>query len=81
MLKTLLIVFGVYLLFKFIFELILPAVKVAGQVKKQMSAMQDRMEGYEAQQQQNRAQSTATKTEKKPPAAGDYIDFEEIKTK
>ncbi len=81
MLKTLLIAFLVYVLFKFIFELIIPAAKVAGQVKKQMSAMQERMEGFEAQQQQNRTQTTSANTEKKAPAAGDYIDFEEIRTK
>ncbi|MFN5335076.1 MAG: hypothetical protein ACK5BV_07815 [Bacteroidota bacterium] len=81
MVKSLLIAFLVYILFKFIFELIIPAAKVAGQVKKQMSAMQERMEGFEAQQQQNRAQSTKPKTEKKSHTTGDYIDFEEVSSK
>jgi uncharacterized membrane protein (DUF106 family) len=81
MLKTLLIAFLVYILFKFIFELLIPAAKVAGQVKKQMSAMQEQMEGFKAQQQQNRGQSTQPKEEKKSEAAGEYIDFEEVSSK
>lgn len=80
MLKTLLIAFLVYVLFKFIFDLIIPAAKVASQVKRQMNGMKEQMESFQAQQQQNRAQATSPKTEKKSPAAGDYIDFEEIKT-
>ncbi len=81
MLKTLLIAFLVYILFKFIFELLIPAAKVAGQVKKQMSAMQEQMEGFKAQQQQNRAPSAKPNTEKKAHSAGDYIDFEEVSSK
>jgi predicted Holliday junction resolvase-like endonuclease len=81
MLKTLLIAFLVYILFKFIFELLIPAAKVAGQVKKQMNSMQEQMESFKAQQQQNRAQSTQPKEEKKPEAAGEYIDFEEVSSK
>ncbi len=81
MLKTLLIAFLVYVLFKFIFELIIPAAKVASQVKRQMNGMKEQMESFQAQQQQNRTQTTPPKPEKKSPATGDYIDFEEIKTK
>jgi hypothetical protein len=82
MLKTLLIAFLVYVLFKFIFDLIIPAAKVASQVKRQMNGMKEQMENFQAlQQQQNRAQATSPKTEKKSPTAGDYIDFEEISSK
>ena len=80
MLKTLLIAFLVYILFKFIFELLIPAAKVAGQVKKQMNTMQEQMESFKAQQQ-GRAQATKPKEDKKPEAAGDYIDFEEVSSK
>ena len=80
MLKTLLISFLVYILFKFIFELLIPAAKVAGQVKKQMNAMQEQMEGFKAQQQ-SQAETTKPKEEKKPEAAGEYIDFEEVSSK
>lgn len=81
MLKTLLIAFLVYILFKFIFDLIIPAAKVASQVKRQMNGMKEQMESFQAQQQQNRTQPTSPMTEKKSPAAGDYIDFEEISSK
>jgi uncharacterized protein YoxC len=80
MLKTLLIAFLVYILFKFIFELLIPAAKVAGQVKRQMNAMQEQMEGFKSQQQ-SRTQATNPKEEKKPQATGEYIDFEEVSSK
>ena len=81
MLKTLLIAFLVYVLFKFIFDLIIPAAKMASQVKRQMNGVKEQMESFQAQQQQNRTQNAPHKPEKKSPAAGDYIDFEEIRTK
>lgn len=80
MFKTLLIIFLVYVLFKFIFQLLIPAAKVVGQVKKQMNAMQDRMEGFEAQQQQS-SQKTKVREEKKSTVGGEYIDFEEVSSK
>lgn len=82
MLKTLLIAFLVYVLFKFIFDLIIPAAKVASQVKRQMNGMKEQMESFQSQQQQqNRTQTTPPKADNKTNTAGDYIDFEEIKTK
>ena len=81
MFKTLLIAFLVYVLFKFIFELIIPAAKVASQVKRQMNGMKEQMESFQAQQQRNSTQSPPPKPENKSSAAGDYIDFEEISSK
>jgi hypothetical protein len=80
MFKTFLIVFLIYILFKFIFDLIIPAAKVAGQVKKQMNAMQERMEGYE-EHQRSRTQAASTPKEEKKEVAGEYIDFEEVSSK
>jgi hypothetical protein len=80
-LKTLLIAFLVYILFKFIFELLIPAAKVAGQVKKQMHSMKEQMESFQAQQQSSRPQTSQPKEEKKPDVAGEYIDFEEVSSK
>ena len=79
MFKTLLIIFLVYVLLKFIFQLIIPAARVVGQVKKQMNTMQERMEGFEAQQRQ--PQDVKPKEDKKSGVAGEYIDFEEISSK
>lgn len=81
MFKTLLIAFLVYVLFKIIFEMIVPAAKVAGQVKRQMNAMQERMEEFEAKQQHYTSQSAKPKEEKKQEGAGEYIDFEEVSSK
>jgi hypothetical protein len=79
MFKTLLIIFLVYVLLKFIFQLIIPAARVVGQVKKQMNTMQERMEGFEAQQRP--PQEATPKEDKKSGLAGEYIDFEEISSK
>lgn len=80
MFKTLLIVFLIYILFKFIVDLIIPAAKVAGQVKKQMSSMQERMNEYEMRANQQ-SQSASKPREEKKPAGGEYIDFEEVSSK
>jgi len=69
----------IYLLYKLIFDFIIPLYKTTKRVKKQFgemqSKMQDQMNAYNAQQsQQNK---TSTKTE--PVKSEEYIDYEEIK--
>lgn len=71
-----------YLLYRFVFNFLLPVVRTTRQVREQFRNMQEGMgaaerqqfeAGERVQQQQNQARGGA-----KPPA-GDYIDFEEIK--
>ncbi len=75
--------FILYLVYKLVFDLIIPVAKTTKQVKKQfgdMSAqMQEKMKQHE--QQQNNNYNTT-----KPPVhpqtttkSDDYIDFEEVK--
>lgn len=72
MFRITLILLGLYILYKFVFEFLLPIAGAAKQMKKQMEAFN--------QQQQNTFNQ-------KPPAAepvnktatGDYIEFEEVK--
>ena len=71
-----------YLLYKLVFDLIIPVAKTTKQVKKQfgdMSAqLQEKMNQQQAQQKNNAF--NATKTHEKPVTKkDDYIDFEEIK--
>ena len=67
--------FLVYLLYKLIFDFIIPVYKTTRQVKKGFREMQDRMQEHMQQQQQSpRSKSETPKTQ-----PGDYIDFEELK--
>jgi hypothetical protein len=67
-----------YLLYRLVFDLIVPVYKTTKQVKKQFSDIHDRMQqGPGAQPQQpSSPPSPATGSKIK---AGEYIDFEEIK--
>lgn len=71
--------FVLYMVYKLVFELIIPLVKTTNQVKKQFGDMNAKMEKKMSQQQQNatfvgKEASTQPKTKNE-----DYIDFEEVK--
>lgn len=75
MIRILLIIIGIYLLYRFIFHFVIPVTRVAGDMKKRMQ---------EFQQQMNRQadafqQSTNPQPPKEPAKSGDYIEFEEVK--
>ncbi|HXO73794.1 MAG TPA: hypothetical protein VN824_01165 [Puia sp.] len=70
-----------YLLYRFVFNFLLPVVRTTRQVRQQFRNMQEGMGeqqsfngGERVQSQQKQQQRPAQK-----PPAGDYIDFEEIK--
>lgn len=69
-----------YLLYKLVFDFIIPVVKTTKQVKKQFGDMSAQMQEKMNQQQQQTANFSAPK---KPAATAskndDYIDFEEVK--
>jgi hypothetical protein len=63
-----------YLLYKLIFDFILPVSRASSQIKNRMNEMH--------QQQQNHYNSSQTNTSKQTksrPPADEYIDYEEIK--
>lgn len=68
---------GIYLLYKLIFDVILPVRKTTKAMRQQFREAQERMN--EAYQQHQRAQSQAQPQPEKPRQVGDYIDFEEVK--
>ena len=68
--------FALYLLYKVVFDLIIPVAKTTKQVKKQFSDMHSRMQ-EQANQQTYRDNHTATKEKK--ASSDEYIDYEEIK--
>lgn len=78
MIKFIFYTFIFWLLYKLIFDFIVPVYQSTKQVRRQMGDIQERMrEQFEQQQraaEPQRPQATAKKADK-----GDYIDFEEIK--
>ncbi len=81
---TKLIIYGIllYLLYKFVFELVIPVSKATTQVKDKLKEMQEqqmRQQQYQEQQQAQAAQAQAQQTKQAEKKGGDYIDFEEVK--
>ena len=73
MLRALLELFVLYLLYKLIFDFIVPVYQTTKQVKQKVNEMQRNMNEQQANQQQRGNQAS-------PKAkSDDYIEFEEIK--
>jgi Sec-independent protein translocase protein TatA len=70
--------FVIYLLYKFIFELVIPVGKATSQVKDKLREMQDQQAQQQFQQQQQQAKPQQQQ-QAEPVKGGDYIDFEEVK--
>lgn len=75
-------IFLLYLLYKLIFDFIIPVYESSKKIKKQFGEMQEKMQNdmrsYQNQQKAQQAQQ-ATQQQKATSKEGDYIDFEEIK--
>lgn len=67
-----------YILYKFIFDFIVPLVRTSRQIKRQVNEFQSRMQ-QQQQQESVQQQSNFTKKETSTSKADDYIDFEEVK--
>lgn len=68
--------FVLYLLYKLVFDFIIPVYRTTRQVNRKMTDMQTKMDEH-----LNRQQAGMGNTSKKPagPAREDYIEFEEVK--
>lgn len=66
----------IYLIYKFVFELVVPVTKATAQMKDKLQNLKQQQEAFQQQQtqQQQSAQPKAAPTDK-----GDYIEFEEVK--
>ena len=72
--------FMLYLLYKLVFDFIIPVVKTTKQVKKQFGDMSAQMQEKMNQQQQQAAKFTTPQKPTNTSAKNDdYIDFEEVK--
>ena len=65
-----------YLVYKLIFDFIIPVYKTTKQVSQKMGEMQSKMNNHLNKQQQ---QANATAEKPAGPAKEDYIEFEEVK--
>lgn len=74
--RTIAEIFLIYLLYKLIFDFIIPIYESSKKIKKQFGEMQDRMEN-DINNYQNRQKTSSTA--QAPKKEGDYIDFEEVK--
>lgn len=76
MFKLLLQILALYMLYKLIFNFIIPVYRTTRQMK---AKMQDMQEHIQKQQQQQQATSQAKEPSRKSVPADDYIEFEEVK--
>jgi len=81
MIKTIFWLLGIYLLYKLIFDFVVPISQTTKTVRKQFKTMQQQMQD-EINTQQGFASKTPEAHQQKTAPKGDaddYIDFEEVK--
>lgn len=78
LLRVLFELFVLYLVYKLIFDFIIPVYQTTRQVKQKMGEMQNQMNEHMKNQQSSQF-TTGEKDAAKKPAKEDYIEFEEIK--
>lgn len=77
-LKYIFIGLGLYILYRLVFNVVIPVYKTTRHIRGQFKNMKERME----QEMQNQGYTNQTPKPAPAPgkhAAGDYIDFEEVK--
>ena len=77
--KILLLGFFLYILYRFIFEFLLPVYKTTQKIKQGFRDMQDQGNQNMNNQQQTTHSSSPGKDQNKKETLGEYIDFEEVK--
>lgn len=80
MIKALFELFVLYLLYKLIFDFVIPVYQTTKQVKQKVNEMQRNMNEQQARQQQQQNQYTSANSHTAAkPKNDDYIEFEEVK--
>jgi hypothetical protein len=78
MFKILFYAFLIYVLYKLIFDFIVPVSKATSQVKSKVREMQEQQRYQQQQAQQQQQKQTVTQSSQ-PKSDSDYIEFEEVK--
>ena len=71
--------FVLYLVYKLIFDFIIPVYQTTKQVKQKVGEMQNKMNEHMKQQQQGSQFNAAAKEPQQKPGKEDYIEYEEVK--
>lgn len=71
--------FIIYMVYKVVFDFIVPVYRTTRQMKQKMSDMHQKMQEQERTQQQFNATAAKKTTVTPPKYADDYIDYEEVK--
>ena len=81
--RLLLYIFLAIFIYKFVFNFLVPVIKMSWRVRSQIKEFQRQNQPQDPLQQNtapnNNGQSSANNTTASKPKAGDYIDFEEVK--
>jgi predicted Holliday junction resolvase-like endonuclease len=77
--RIILYAFLIYVLYKLIFDLIIPVYTTTKKVKKQFREMHNKMQEEMTRQQQQTAQAQEATKVAPEKSSADYIDFEEVK--
>ena len=72
-------IFLLYLLYKLIFDFIIPVYESSKKIKKQFGEMQEKMQNDMRNYQNQQPTQQSSQHEKTSKKEDDYIDFEEIK--
>jgi hypothetical protein len=80
-LRFLLFILGLYFIYKLVFGLIIPVLRVTQKVRQQFNDMQQPVQdqSFTHRADASRPQAENDPRQNKPAKAGDYIDFEEVK--
>jgi hypothetical protein len=71
--------FIAYLVFRVVFDFILPVYRTTKKVRKGFREMQEQMNQHSGQHRQKESYSTQNPNTNNKGSVGEYIDFEEIK--
>ena len=78
-LRFILIALGIYILYKVVFDLVIPIFRTTQKIRRQFGDIQQHMQDQMNATQNGQSRQTATPAAPQQNRTGDYIDFEEVK--
>jgi hypothetical protein len=77
--KIILWAFLIYIIYRFVFEFLIPVYKATQKIKKGFRDMQEKANENMNSKQQNTSATDADASQNKKETLGEYIDFEDVK--
>ena len=83
--RFILFALGIYIIYKVVFDLVIPVFKTTQKIRRQFGDIQQHMQDQMNAQQNGHSkgspsQQSSNRQEPTKSRAGDYIDFEEVKS-